>query len=438
MQWWCAATGVPWTWSWTAYPGVWIFVAAVAVAFSRLQARFATEEDGRRAVWFFVGLVFVWAALDWPIGALAAGYLSSMKMVQYLLLSLIASPLILIGMPRAAYRSLLSSRVAPLIRLTSHPLVAIAIFVTIMAWTHWAPVVDALMVSQLGSFFMDMIWIAAGLIFWWPVCAPLPERSWLTDPARVGYLIAATLVNTGVFAYLTFTELPLYAVYELAPPVSGLSTRDDQRLAGLLMKIGGALILWTAITILFFRWANREVTREGRDRASTAGLVLLCLLGLTACGAGETGDAGSAEGDAERAVPVDGGSDTRELAIETAVIGRPLTPGRAALYLIVANGTTADRSLVAVEVDGVPHASMHETTMTAGSMAMRPVESVPVPASGRVEMRPGGLHVMLEDAPDGRFDDAAIDVVVRFDDGTALTASARIVPLADLESALGG
>ena len=30
MQWWCAAVGVDWSWEWRAYPGVWLFILAVA------------------------------------------------------------------------------------------------------------------------------------------------------------------------------------------------------------------------------------------------------------------------------------------------------------------------------------------------------------------------------------------------------------------------
>jgi cytochrome c oxidase assembly factor CtaG len=85
----------------------------------------------------------------------------------------------------------------------------------------------------------------------------------------MGHLVAATIVNTGVFAFLAFSRLPVYEVYELAPPVSGLSARDDQLLAGLLMKIGGAPILWTAISILFFRW-YREQQREDEPPAAPA------------------------------------------------------------------------------------------------------------------------------------------------------------------------
>ena len=63
----------------------------------------------------------------------------------------------------------------------------------------------------------------------------------------------------------------MYAIYELAPPVSGLSAREDQLVAGLLMKIGGAPILWTWVSILFFRWYRESEAEDAAPRRATAG-----------------------------------------------------------------------------------------------------------------------------------------------------------------------
>ena len=62
----------------------------------------------------------------------------------------------------------------------------------------------------------------------------------------------------GVFVYLTFTHLPVYATYELAPPIPWISAREDQQVAGLLMKLGGGAVLWAAIGVLFARWYRAE------------------------------------------------------------------------------------------------------------------------------------------------------------------------------------
>ena len=40
---------------------------------------------------------------------------------------------------------------------------------TVISVTHWPSVVDWLMATQLGSFVLDVTWLLAGLVFWWPV-----------------------------------------------------------------------------------------------------------------------------------------------------------------------------------------------------------------------------------------------------------------------------
>ena len=182
MNWWCAATGQSWTWEWRAFPGVWLFVVAVAAGYFRLRR--GAGAPGRGGTWFAIGLLLLWVALDWPLGALGAGY-------------------------------------------------------------------------QLGALLVDLAWIGGGLWLWWPVMAPNPEVSTFRRPLKMAYLFAATLPAIIPSAFLTFAEYPLYATYELAPRVARLLTaQEDQKIAGLLMKLVGDLPIWFAFGVIFFRWSR--------------------------------------------------------------------------------------------------------------------------------------------------------------------------------------
>jgi putative membrane protein len=237
--------------------GVWILVAVLVAWYVRLARRSGGATAGRR--WAFAGgVASLWVALDWPVGALAAGYLASVHMIQFLLVALVAPPLLLLSIPDAAWARLAQRPIAgPLERLT-RPIVAVAVFNALVWLTHWPRMVDGLMSYQAGSFLIDMLWILAGFVFWWPVVARVPARPRFGYPRKVAYLILATVANTGVFIYLTFSHLPVYATYELAPPIPWITAREDQQAAGLLMKMGGGLVLWTAIGILFGRWYQAE------------------------------------------------------------------------------------------------------------------------------------------------------------------------------------
>jgi cytochrome c oxidase assembly factor CtaG len=262
MQWWCSAQGEPWTWAWQAYPGVWVFIGLLAFGYARLLR--ATPVDPaapvRRAPYiasFAAGLVLLWLALDWPVGAIGAGYLASVHMVQFLVLGMIAPPLMLYGIPEASYRRLPAGVLAALRPLT-RPVVAFTSFNLMVIVTHMPAIVDTLMATQLGSFAIDVLWLGGGLLFWWPVAVGTPGGSQLRELAKVGYLGLQLIAMKPVFVYLTFSRYPQYAVYELAPRISGISARADQQMAGLLMEVAGMIIILIAVGAVFLKWSARE------------------------------------------------------------------------------------------------------------------------------------------------------------------------------------
>ena len=279
MQWWCSALGTPWSWTWRPYPGVWLFVLGLLLACIVIRRR-ADRPAGREhahAVWLALGVVLVWVALDWPVGALG-GYLASAHMAQFLLLALTAPPLILLGLhpavggPAVAGDSGPAMRSGspagapgPVRRLVTHPLVAIAVFSAVVILTHLPVVTDRLMPTQAGSFAIDTAWFGAGLLFWWPVVSP-DRPAWFGTPVRIVYLFANMVLMTAPGAMITFSNLPIYATFELAPPIPGITPINDQRLAGLNMRVGAAIATWLAISILFLRW-NRDEERQMREEA---------------------------------------------------------------------------------------------------------------------------------------------------------------------------
>jgi putative membrane protein len=68
------------------------------------------------------------------------------------------------------------------------------------------------------------------------------------------YLFLQSIVPTVPASFLTFGSSPLYSFYEHAPRIWALSALTDQRIAGLVMKLVGGLILWSVIAVLFFKW----------------------------------------------------------------------------------------------------------------------------------------------------------------------------------------
>lgn len=262
MQWWCSARGIPWRWQWQPYPGVWLAVAALGFAYARWSKPLGSASSHTHAVstarriggW--IGVALIWMALDWPIGPLGAGYLASIHVVQFLVLAMVAPPLLLRGADGDRIRAMLARNgiASHVIRTVTTPLFAMIAFTVVMLATHAPGVVDTLMRTQGGAFVLDAAWFLSGLAFWWPVALDVPERARFGPPMQLLYLFAGTQAHLYLSMWLLLAEFPAYGIFELAPRVTGLSAIEDQQVAGgLLLTLGGTYVL-AVISVLFFRW----------------------------------------------------------------------------------------------------------------------------------------------------------------------------------------
>ncbi len=258
VQWWCSAQGIRWAWRWRPYPGIWLVALAIASgywALTRHAPDTAPARRRRRIGW--AGVLIVWLALDWPLGPLAAGYLASAHAVQFLVLTMIASPLLLLGLePALAARPEPSGAAWGALRVLTTPLLAAIVFNILAAVTHVPAVVDGLMVSQAGAFVFDLAWLVAGVVLWWPVVMSVPRRQF---PVlfKILYVFLATMIHSGIAIVMLLADFPIYGIYQLAPPMPGLSAMTDLQVAGGIMEIGGTAIAFGVMTGLFFSWVKR-------------------------------------------------------------------------------------------------------------------------------------------------------------------------------------
>jgi putative membrane protein len=211
---------------------------------------------------FGLGVAILWIALDWPLGALGGGYLASAHMLQFLLMALVAPPLLLRGISEDALRLLdRDLRAANVLRRLTAPRMALVLFSVAVLLTHVPAVVDFLMASQLGSFVIDLIWIVAGVLFWWPVVLDQPRHPGFAPPLKIGYLVLGLMFSPimfGLVGFLAYSDHPLYGVFELAPPLPGITSHDDHQLAGVMMSVGAAAIAFTGISVIFFKWSKTD------------------------------------------------------------------------------------------------------------------------------------------------------------------------------------
>jgi len=279
--------------AWEPQPDVWLVVAGLAagywIAVVRVGPRFVAS--GRPIVTRFqvtcwtLGVLTTWLASDWPVHVVAERMNYSVHMVQHLLFAMVAAPLLLLGTPGWLARWLLRppSLAFRSVRALSRFLPALVVFNLVLVVTHWPWLVNESLQSGLVHFSVHVVLFASSIIVWMPVLSPLPEIPRLAVPVRAVYLFLQSVVPTVPASFLTFGSAPLYRFYVGRPHIWGLSTLDDQQMAGLIMKIGAGMLLWALIAVLFFRWAADE---ERKQRPRVQRELDEELLALSAAGTG--------------------------------------------------------------------------------------------------------------------------------------------------------
>lgn len=257
---------------WHPHPDVWLLLVGLAAGYAFAVRRIGPANvhpiervvTRRQVTAFVAGLVTLWIAADYPIHDVAEGYLYSVHMIQHLLLSLVAPPLLLIGMPDWLLRWVLGRRGIAIARFLTRPLIALVIFNTVIVITHIPGVVRMASTSEPFHFGAHVVLVGAAFCMWSPVLTPLIELPKLNYPARMFYLFLQSLVPTVPASFLTFGHTVLYRVYDTEVRMWGISALTDQRTAGLIMKLAGGAILWSVISWYFFKWYLTE-QREGVD-----------------------------------------------------------------------------------------------------------------------------------------------------------------------------
>jgi len=259
-----------WDWHFQPHFDVWFPLVLMLGAYFYALRRFGPERAAfgepaatrKQKRCFVLGVAALWVASDWPVHDLSEDFLFSMHMVQHILFTFVAPPLLLLGLPAWMVRPLLGTGARfRLFRVLTRPVVALLVFNATIALTHWPTIVNLAVDSEPAHLVLHGVLLLTALAMWWPVVPPLPETRSLSEPAKMLYLFLQSVVPTVPASFLPFADSPIYSSYA-ALPHPWISAVDDQMIAGLIMKIGAGLLLWSIITVMFFRWSAREQRGE--------------------------------------------------------------------------------------------------------------------------------------------------------------------------------
>ena len=239
--------------SWTWEPTVLAGMLALAGAYIwLLRSGLQPESWSPMArVYFAGGLLALFLALSSPIDTGGDRYLFSLHMLQHLLLAMVVPPLLLLGLPEP-WRAF--------DRLHVSPLAANIVFNLVLAVWHVPFLYETTLRNGPIHVVEHLSFLAAGVLFWWPIVQPSARARAMTVVGKMAYLGFAGVPPTILGLAFILSPAVIYPFYAAAPRVSPLSPLDDQLIAGLIMFGLGNLIYFVAIWIIFFSLDDKRAT----------------------------------------------------------------------------------------------------------------------------------------------------------------------------------
>ncbi|HEX8024796.1 MAG TPA: cytochrome c oxidase assembly protein [Candidatus Limnocylindrales bacterium] len=257
---------------WTFEPFVAIPLALLAIGWLVMVDRIDRAHPGSpvpigRTVAFMAGLATIAIALLSGIERYDTT-LFSVHMVEHLLLMLLAAPLLALAAPitqvlraaspRVRQRYLLPLLNSAVVKALGHPVVAWLSFTLVLYVSHFSPLFEAALENQLVHDLEHVLYLAAALLFWWPVIGldPAPRR--LSHAARVGYLLLQMPLSSFLAMVVLFDEGPLYQHYASLGPLYGTNALADQALAAGIMWFLSDVVFIGSILLIVAGWMRRE------------------------------------------------------------------------------------------------------------------------------------------------------------------------------------
>jgi putative membrane protein len=247
--------------SFSVHPSTVIGIIALAILYEWAARRFIPTTSRRRPrrALFHGALVLMFFSLNGWLHDLGDSYLFSAHMVQHLVLALVVAPLMVMGVAGEMLRPALGLRgVTPVARWLSKPTHAFAIFNVVVAGWHLPPFYNYALSHHPVHIVQHLMFLTASVIMWWPILSPLPELPRLSYPGQMLYLFLMSIPMAIVSVYISYADSVLYPLYASAPRVWGITPMNDQMLGGLIMWIPGGLFFYGIISVVFFRWQQRD------------------------------------------------------------------------------------------------------------------------------------------------------------------------------------
>jgi putative membrane protein len=238
-----------------SFEPLFIVLSAVALYGYVRLARTVERPSAFRATLFGLGLLLVAVPLNSPLETIAIHYLLLVHLLQNVMIADWAPPLLVLGLT-PAMRAAVAGRGGRWLAFVTRPRVALPFWLAVWYGVHLPFFYDSALRHPWLLNVEHLLLLAAGLVFWWPVFAELPQR--LSSALKLVYLGAAYVGSAFLSLALIFSASAFYGFYEEAPRLWGLSAEKDQNLGGILMNGEQMIVFFAALSYFLMRLLSEE------------------------------------------------------------------------------------------------------------------------------------------------------------------------------------
>lgn len=235
--------------SWSLHLDVLLAIGALAAAYFWSQRRWPADTTRKAA--FDLAVILLLAVYVTPLHTIALHYLLSVHLLQNVVTAEWAPGLVVFALAPSLAREL--ERFAP-VRLLTHPLVALPLWLgTYFVW-HVPPIYDTALEQSGWLLHLEhLTYFFAGLLMWWPVV-----HGRYSDGVKALYLFGAFVLAAPLGLLLALLPRPIYDFYKDAPQLWGLSDSTDQQIAGVTMAVEQAIVFFAVFAYFFMRFLRTE------------------------------------------------------------------------------------------------------------------------------------------------------------------------------------
>lgn len=260
---------------WSA-DGPWLLAAAVAIAwygraFARAR-RDGSPHPGLRLVSFCSGVVLALLAVISPLEHYG-NQLLWVNFAGFLILTMIAPALILLGAPLtlafrvsspAGRRRLRSAYRHRLVVALTFPVFTWLLFAVVTYLWQFTGLADRAAENVFVRDFQQLTSLAVGLLFWLPAIASDPLRWRLAYPLRALYVFVE-MTHKALFGGMFLSmNTAMHDGFARNLPPWGPDAITDQRIAILILWIGGNLVFLVGLVGIIIRWMQYEKRNQHR------------------------------------------------------------------------------------------------------------------------------------------------------------------------------